>query len=80
MPFENDNDCAGDLTTMVGCPCVVLFSFNTCPNFPDTSLSEGLKHESCELWAISVTYCVLLVIKAQASFSTEVQFPVSTTP
>lgn len=49
--FENHNDCAGDLTTMVGCSRVVLFSLNTCP---DTSLSEGLKHESCELWVMSV--------------------------
>lgn len=63
-PFEKHNDCAGDLTTMVGCSRVVLFSLDTCPNFPETSSSEGLKHERRGLWVMSVTYCALPLIKA----------------
>lgn len=80
VPFETPNDCSADLTTMVGCSRVVLFPLDTCPRFPDASSSEGLKRESCELWPMSVTYCVPPLIKAQASFSTEVQFPASTPP
>lgn len=46
-------------------PSFVLFCCpDTCPHFPDTSSRRAVKRESCELWPMSVTHCVALLIKA----------------